>query len=111
MRVSFKDERLRKECNDIGLLQKRYGQTRAKRILQRLEDLASAKTLEDMRHFPGRCHELHGDEAGYLSLELDHPCCLVLCPSADQPRKPNGGMDWAHVKAVDIIGVRHSCPI
>jgi hypothetical protein len=42
---------------------------------------------------------------------LDHPCCLVLCPSADQPRKPNGGMDWAHVKAVDIIGVRHSCPI
>jgi len=106
VRISFRDERLQRECNKLGLLQKRHGPVRAKRLLQRLEDLASAEALEDMRHAPGRCHELHGDDAGHLSLDLDHPYRLVFCPSTDQARKPDGGVDWGQVKAVDIIGVK-----
>lgn len=105
MRISFKDERLHKDCSDPLRLQKRYGQIRAKRLLQRLEELAWAESLADLRLAPGRCRELHGRAAGYLSLELDHTYFLVFCPSADQPRRPDGGVDWEHVRAIDITNV------
>jgi proteic killer suppression protein len=97
---------LEKECSSRKLLQKRHGQRRADRIQQRLEDLASADSLEDMRTLPGRCHELHGEDAGHLSLDLDHPYRLVFCPAADQLVKVDGGINWAEVKTVEILGVK-----
>ena len=106
MRITFRDEKFRKECGSGSLLNKRHGPTRAKRLIQRLEDLASADTLAVMRSLPGRCHELHGKDAGHLSLDLDHPYRLLFCPSADQAAKPDGGIDWQQVKAIDIIGVK-----
>ena len=106
MDIQFLDDRFRKGCNRYSLLQRRHGQIRAKRIRQRLEDLASAETLEDMRELPGRCHELRGEDAGTLSLDLDHPYRLLFKPAATQPRKADGGIDWRLVKAIEVIGVR-----
>ncbi len=104
--IVFASEKLRKECNDYRLLQRRHGKVRAKRLKQRLDDLRAAETLEDMRHLPGRCHELKGERAGQLSLDLDHPRRLIFEPADEPvPRKPDGGLDWAKVTAVEIIGV------
>lgn len=106
MDVTFVGKKLREECNDQRLLQKRHGQKRAKRILQRLSDLRAAKVLEDMRNIPGRCHELRHDRAGQFSLDLDHPYRLIFEPANEPvPRKPDGGINWHKVTVIKILGV------
>ena len=59
-----------------------------------------------MRLLPGRCHELTGDRAGQLALDLDHPYRLIFMPFHDPiPTKADGGLDWTAVTAVVIVGV------
>jgi len=95
-----------RECNNQKLLVRRHGSVRAKKIRRRLDDLRAAETLEDMRHVPGRCHELGGTRSGQLSLDLDGPYRLIFQPANDPiPRKPDGGLDWTRITAVLIIAV------
>jgi plasmid maintenance system killer protein len=86
-------------------LRRKHGAVRAKKIEQRLKSLREAKTLADMRYLPGRCHELHGDLAGHLTLDLDHPYRLLIRPTADAEPGSGGGLDWAAVSAVVVLGV------
>jgi proteic killer suppression protein len=68
--------------------------------------LRAASVLEDLRHLPGRCHELHGTRAGQLSLDLDHPYRLIFESANDPiPRKADGGLAWTEITAVLILGV------
>ena len=106
MDIAFESDKFRKRCNDHKLLVRKYGPKGAKKLRQRLDDLRAAETLEDMRRVPGRCHELKGDRAGQLSLDLDHPYRLIFVPANDPiPEKPDGGLDWTKVTAVEIIDV------
>lgn len=53
-----------------------------------------------------RCHELTGDRAGQLSIDLDHPYRLVFRPDhVPPPQRPEGGLDWSQVTAILIIEV------
>ncbi len=62
--------------------------------------------MEELRHLPGRCHELIGNRAGQLSLDLDHPYRLIFEPADEPiPQKDDGGLDWTMVTSVVIIGV------
>lgn len=106
MDITFASDKLRKEINSQKRLVKRHGSDRARRIRRRLDDLRAAVVLEDMRHLPGRCHELKGNRAGQLSLDLDHPYRLIFEPVNEPvPRKADGGLDWTAITAVIIIGV------
>ena len=106
MDISFRDRRLVKQFNEQRLLQKKHGAVRARKISQRLSTLQAAETLEDMRTLPGRCHELTGDRAGQLALDLDGPFRLIFEPDHEPiPRRDDGGLDWTAVTAVTIIGV------
>lgn len=106
MDISFRDKKFEKQCNTFKLLQKEQGLDRAKRIKRRLDTLRAAAILADMIKLPGRCHELTGDRAGQLSLDLDHPYRLIFEPANDPiPRKEDGGIDWTKITAVRIIGV------
>lgn len=106
MDIVFKDKKLAQWCNNHQLLIKKYGSDRAKRIRRRLDDLDAVAVLSDMRNISGRCHELTGDRAGQLSLDLDHPYRLIFEIANDPiPKKPDGGIDWTQVTAVRIIGV------
>lgn len=106
MEITFNSNKFEKECSNQRLLVKRHGSIRARRIRTRLDDLKDADLLENMRYVPGRCHELHGDRAGQLSLDLDHPYRLVFEPDHEPiPRKEDGGLDWTQITAVIIIGV------
>ena len=78
MQISFADKKLENVYQDQRLLIKIHGPIRAKKINQRLALLRAAETLADIRNFPGRCHELKGDRAGQLALDLDHPYRLIL---------------------------------
>ena len=111
MDIHFTSEKLKKLYNTQSLLVKKHGTDRATRIRRRLDDLRAADTLEDMRYLPGRCHELKGDRAGQLSLDLDHPYRLIFTPAANSlPRKPDGGLDWTQVTAITILDVEDTHP-
>jgi proteic killer suppression protein len=104
--ILFRNEADRLMYNDSKSLVRKHNVQRAKQIRRRLDDLRAALTLEAMRNLPGRCHELKGDRATQLSLDLDGPYRLILCPAHDPiPRKADGGLDWNLVTAVRIIEV------
>jgi len=87
-------------------MQRGYGQEMAKVLRRRLDDLKAARTLEEFRRLPGRCHELRGKRAGQLSLDLRGPYRLLFVPAHEPlPRKADGGLDWTQVTAVRIIEV------
>jgi plasmid maintenance system killer protein len=105
LEVLFEDADLARTFQNVRELRKKHGEVRAKKIQQRLNDLEAAETLAIMRSVPGRCHELHGDRAGQLSLDLDHPYRLLFRPADNPDPGPGGGLDWSAVRAVVVIGI------
>ena len=106
MEITFSSAKLQKTLNTQGLLIKTHGPDRAKRIRRRLDDIAAANCLQDIRLLPGRCHELTGDRAGQLALDLDHPYRLIFKSAHDPvPAKDDGGLDWIAVTSVVILGI------
>ncbi len=108
MDVSFSTAKLAKICNSEKKLRGEHGPRMAALIQQRLAELRAADTLEDMRSLPGaRCHELKGDLAGHLAVDLVHPDRLVFKPDHDPiPVKDDGGINWDEITAVEVIGMR-----
>jgi plasmid maintenance system killer protein len=107
MDIVFRNRKLEKDCNEYQRLVKRYGSLRAKLIDLRLRQLRAAQVLEHVATLPQvRCHELVGDRKGELSVDVGHPYRLLFVP-ADEPRptRPEGGLDWARVSRIEIIGV------
>lgn len=107
MDILFATGKLRRIFNEHKLLARRYGPREAELIERRLADLRAARTLEVLHSLPQhRCHELRGDLAGRLSIDLVHPYRLIIEP-ADEPRpvKPDGGLDWSRVTRIMIVGV------
>jgi proteic killer suppression protein len=106
MEILFPIEDDPRDWNDIKCLVRRHNLHRAKLLRRRLDDLYAAKKLGVMRNLPGRTHELKGDRAGQLSIDLDGPYRLVFAPANNPlPKKPNGGLDWKHITAVILLGV------
>lgn len=104
--ITFKSDSLCEELTDDRERKREYGESCAKKIKRRLDDLKAAKCLHDFRHLPGRCHELKGNLEGVLSLDVDHPYRLLFVPAHDPvPVKEDGGLDWTQVTAVQIIGI------
>jgi proteic killer suppression protein len=106
--IQFADQKLAKEANDAKLLRRRHGDQRARLIRRRLDELRAAQTLEEMRSLPAaRCHELRGNRAGQLAVNLDQPYRLIFTPAPPIPAKADGGMDWARVTAILVLGVEN----
>ena len=105
LEVLFDDADLAETFRNVRELRKKHGAVRAKKIQQRLKDIEEADTLATMRSAPGRCHELRGDRAGQLSLDLDHPYRLLFRPASNPDPGPGGGLDWSAVRAVVVIGI------
>lgn len=106
MDIQFRSKKLERECHQPGLCMKAHGQDRAARLKRRLDALRAADCLEDLRNVPGRLHELGMNRKGQLSMDLDHPYRLILTPSSEPaPVRPDGGLDWAKVTAVTVVGI------
>jgi toxin HigB-1 len=71
----------------------------------RLADLRAAASLDNLRRLPGQCRELDGHRKGQLALELVEGKCLILVPTPtiSDCRRPDGGLDWSRVEAVQVI--------
>jgi len=107
MLVFFRSKKLQKICSSAREIQKTFGASRAKKLQQRLLELAAADHLGQISRLPpARCHEMTGDRQGQLSVDLDHPFRLFFIPADDPvPRKADGGLDWDAVTAIEILGI------
>lgn len=106
MDVEFDDAKLARICNDERRMVQKFGKVRAKRLGMRLGMLANASNLEELRHAPGRLHEMSANRAGQFSLDLDHPYRLFFRPTDNPPpQRADGGTDWVLITAVTIIGI------
>ena len=107
MEISFGSRRLQRLCSSGKDMTKQWGSKNAKKLAQRLMELLAAQTLGDISHLPpARCHELSGDRAGQLSVDLEHPFRLVFRPDHDPvPVKPDGGLDWTMITKILVIEV------
>ncbi len=106
MDILFASERLRRDLSIQRDLQKGWGNDGAKKITLRLQQLAAVTNLAEMRNLPGRCHELTGDRAGYLAVDVHQPYRLIFRPTADPPpRKPDGGLDWTEVESITVTEI------
>ena len=82
-----------------------WGPEVAKAIALRLQQLRAAECLADLRHAPGRFHELKATRSGQFAAELPHGQRLILRPEGDNIFKPDGGFDWQQVTTVLILVV------
>ena len=107
MELSFANRKLAKELADEKSIMRNYGTDNGRRICQRLADLMAAENLETLRLLPQlRVHELTGDRAGQISVDVKHPYRLLILPDHDEaPRKPDGGLDWKRVNKVKILEI------
>ena len=106
MDIEFANRRLQEACNSAKNMTREWGPQMAKKLQQRLFELAAAVTLEDMRKMPGRCHELKVDRKGQLALDLVHPKRLVFSPGNNPtPTRPDGGLAWSKVTKIIILEV------
>jgi len=105
--LSFANRKLTKELADEKTIVRNYGADNGRRICQRLAQLMAADDLETLRLLPQtRAHELTGDRAGQISVDVRHPYRLLLVPDHEEiPRKPDGGLDWMRVTKVKILGI------
>jgi len=107
MDIIFETTKLEKQCNSRKLLDKKYGSRRTTLIRRRLDELRAATSLQEIGYLPqARCHELKGNLAGILSVDLEHPYRLLFRPAHEPiPKKTSGGLDWAMVTAIVILRV------
>ena len=106
MDIIFCKTKLKNICNDEDLCRKAFGDTRAKLLRRRLDDLRAAANLQDMKYLPGSCHELKGNLDGKLAISLDGPYRLIFAVANDpQPKKQDGGLNWDGVTRIEILGV------
>jgi proteic killer suppression protein len=103
--VLFPSEKLKRQLTQYGELQQRWGDEGAKRVALRLQQLAAAVSLADLRALPGHCHELGGGREGHLAVDLHHPYRLVFRPTSGLPKLKDGSLDWSAVDSVTVAEV------
>jgi plasmid maintenance system killer protein len=99
--------KIRRVCEDEKEAIRKLGPENAKLLKRRLEDLAAAITLEDMRNIQqAHCHELKGVRARQLAVNLKHPFRLIFEVADDPvPTLNDGDLDWKSVLSIRILEI------
>jgi plasmid maintenance system killer protein len=110
MKVQISNKKLKRIIEDDADRTKRYGAEMAKKIKLRVDALVAAESLAvfwPSKSGPERCHELKGDLAGTLSMDLKHPFRLLFLP-VDMPKGLEAADEkqrWQAINAVEIISI------
>jgi len=106
MNIIFKTKKLGKIVNDDRKRQKEFGKKRSDKLRQRLNELISAETLEDVRYLPGHYHELTANRKGQWACDLDQPYRLIFTPQERPiPTDDDGKYIWMEIIGVEIIEI------
>ncbi|MQS76206.1 type II toxin-antitoxin system RelE/ParE family toxin [Companilactobacillus halodurans] len=82
MRITFKNNKIEREClhNDIAI--RKFGLDMAIKIEQRISEIWSFETVEQLVQLSiGRCHPLHGSRKGQYAMDLIQPYRLIFVKS------------------------------
>ena len=110
MKVWFSSNKLQRTIENDKDRIRRFGSDMATKIQLRLDALLAAESLADFwppSSGPERCHELRGDLAGILSMDLKQPYRLLFRPvdlqegidPADEKER------WKAIKSVEILRI------
>lgn len=106
MHILFATRELQDEANAFQRLVKRYGEQKARKIRQRLAEIAAAESLQDLKTLPA-CKCQCFDEAKCLfSLVTEKPSILVFDITRGFATKiviPT--LVWSEVKLVEIVSL------
>lgn len=81
MIVDFKTSKLKKQCENPNIAKKDFGSNIGDRLTQRIRELTSATSLEDIGFIPAaRLHRLEGKRQNQYAVDLVHPFRLVFEP-------------------------------
>lgn len=109
MDITFSSKKLKKQLSEAKTMAKTHGPRRTallKVIMTQLRAAPNLGVFAPPYSQPNRCHELKGNKKGQLSVDLDHPYRLLFKPINDPlPMRPEGGLDWHQVTAIEIKGV------
>lgn len=106
MKIDFKDKLLKKCANDDSFRNRKMGTIRSKLYKQRLDEMASADSLEDLRNVAGNYHELLNDRKGQWAVNLEQPYRLIFEPQEEPVPINNAGCYiWNEIKNIRIIEI------
>ncbi len=108
MKINFRDKKVREMCEKQAVAVKKLGDTCARKLRSRLDDLEAAAQVTDL--VAGNPHQLKGDRASQYALDLAGGYRLVFEPDHDPvPRHEDGGINWSQVSIVciEFIGDYH----
>lgn len=106
MNITFANKKLKKLSDDERKCIKELGKIGAHRFFSRLNALQIAHSLEDVRHVPGKFHELKGDRKGMWACDLVQPYRLTFIPHEEPiPCNSDGQYMWSEIKGVEIIEI------
>ncbi|MBQ6320228.1 MAG: type II toxin-antitoxin system RelE/ParE family toxin [Lachnospiraceae bacterium] len=85
MKITYKNQKIKKECTDAKTAERKYGFEMAVKIHQRIAEIESAESVEMMiRCRVGRCHPLTNNRKGQYAVDLVHPYRLVFDKKGDR---------------------------
>ncbi|NOS76489.1 MAG: killer suppression protein [Nitrospira sp.] len=107
MNLTFCSNKLKKVCDSEKQMRTTLGISMSEKLKQRLFELKSADSLEDMRKIPAaNCHELGHNRQGQLAVDLHQPKRLIFKPDHNPtPTKPDGGLDWTKVTSIEVVEI------
>jgi proteic killer suppression protein len=104
--ITFDNKKLEEYANNDNKGKKGLGLEQYKKYKQRLEQLATAINLEELRNTPGKFHELTENRKGQWACTLNANYRLVFSPQEEPiPTTAQGSYDWSEIKAVVIIEI------
>ena len=105
MEIFFKTQKLAKILNSHERINRKFGAA-ARKIRQRLDDMAMADNLEVVMSLPGKHHPLKGDRKGQFACDAGHPYRLIYEPCNDPlPLDENNNLIYRMVTIVEIIEI------
>ena len=107
MQITFRTRKLQKICSTKAESKKHLGAKCSRKLQRRMMELKAAQTLADISHLPpARCHELTGNRAGQLSVDLEHPYRLLfIVANNPYPERERGGLEWEGVTEIEIMDI------
>ena len=101
MELEFQDKKLEKQCQNEKDLQRKHGSVQARVIVNRLNQLQAAESLDDVLKLPQlRLHQLSGNRQGEWAVDVKHPKRIVLVPLNGDARDPR---TVTKIKIIEVV--------
>lgn len=104
MLILFADEQIRGQAISLKLMMQKYGDRKAKRMRQRLDELDAANNLEDVRTLPAlRCQQVN-NQPTFITICTIRPAGMLF-KVEDLTCFDGNALNWRSVTTLKIISL------